>query len=343
MTPARVPRARKSPPLTETQERILKAVNEVPFMSVQEVWRWVLFNGCESSARAHLRVMAGGDHADDNTNDGYLCRVPLPTRGNWLWLYTISSWGAKYLRKIGVEVSWRGRPYKLRNYSFTYLRHQHATAKLIVALHCFVRENPAYQVSEILTSYDLLPDPPCATVTADGQEVKVAVIPDAWADVVRLADGQETALWFEIDNCTEYRKKFQQLLRARLALTKNGFYADYFGIAAIRLCYVVTRATPEHRAGELEDAKARERQLLCTRLRSLQKWTDEVIDMEISEKNRQAWREKFYYFAAVDYTQLHNPALFTQPEWHQLGSTEQVALFDAITSTEQENTDGDAS
>jgi hypothetical protein len=271
--------------------------------------------GSLSSARALLREMAGGE---DGT-DAYLCRVALPTRGNWLRLYVVGSLGAKYLRKIGEQVAWRGTPYKLRHYSFSYLRHQHAVAQLLTALHCYCREYPAWQVGEMLNGYSLARNPPRATVVTDGQDTEVAAVPDAWVYVERAADGRGTALWFEIDNGSEYRKKYQQLLRARLALIKNGGYAEYFGYPFVRLCYIVLGETPYRQ----------------TRLHTLKRWTVETIEKEISEEHQQGWLEKIL-FMDLGLQDIYTIPLFEYPLWQPANdATKPVRLFDPLPPPQQ--------
>jgi hypothetical protein len=331
MTPDSVPKLRASPPLTEAQERVLKAVNDVPFSGVQEIKQLVFPKGSLSSARAVVRELAGGKHADEENNDGYLIRVSLPTRGHWLPLYVVGNLGTKYLRKIGVQVTWRVRRYKLRQYSFSYLRHQHAVAKLMTALLSFCRDNPdpAYRVVEVLNSYDLLKDPPRARLITDGEETTVSVIPDFWAYVERVADGRGTGLWCEVDNNgNEYRRKFTRLLRSRLALLKlkNG-YQDYFGTASAILCYlVIGTASEQHRK---------------SRLRAICRWTKEVLAQEKLEN----WACVFR-FAVLD-DDISITPLWTARLWYQLYSFHRVRLLDPITPTEQtassatkENTDG---
>jgi hypothetical protein len=311
MPTATVPPLRTSLPLTEPQERVLKAVNAVPFSSVQEVWRLVFPKGSLSSARALLREMAGGE---DGT-DAYLCRVALPTRGNWLRLYVVGSLGVKYLRKIGVEVTWRARSYKVRNYSVSYLRHQHAVAQLLTALHC--GECQGYQVIDTLTGYDCLRDPPRTKVVINGQDAEVSVLPDLWVYVEQVATGRGTALWFEVDNNgSEGRKKFQHLLRARLALFRNG-YADYFGTSSLLCCYLVT--------GDAAENHARRK----SRLRALCRWTKEVL----VEEKRKDWASVFR-FAVVE-KDIYTTPLWSSPVWYRPYSFHRARLFEAITPIHQ--------
>lgn len=331
MTPSASPTLLPFRTLTQPQERVLRAVAALPFASVHEIRRWV-FPACSaSSARAILRALAG---EKDCNPEGYVYRVGLPTRGNWLRLYVLGSRGAKQLRRMGVEVAWYARGYKVCNYSFSYLRHQHAVAQLLTALICFCRAHPFYQVAETLNSYDFLREPPRTKLMTDGKETEVSVIPDAWVYVERVADqkctaGQGTCLWFEIDNGTEYRKRFQQLLRARLALLKNGYVA-YFGTPAVLLCYlVIGTTTPEQRV---------------TRLHTLRRWTQDVL----AQEKLADWASVFR-FAAVE-EDISTTPLFAAPVWHLADDSDApVRLFDPIPLTQQlaspagkENTDGDA-
>ena len=313
MTPLATPPVRPSLPLTEPQERVLKAVNALPFSSAQEVWRLVFPKGSLSSARALLREMAGGE---DGT-DAYLCRVALPTRGNWPFLYVVGSRGAKYLRKIGVEVTWRARSYKVRHYSVSYLRHQNAVAQLLTALHCFCRECQGYQVVEVLSSYDCLREPPRTKVVTNGQEATVSVLPDLWVYVEQVATGRGIGLWFEVDNNgSEGRKKFQHLLRARLAMFRNG-YADYFGTSSLLCCYLVT--------GDAAENPARRK----SRLRALCRWTKEILEQEELED----WASVFRF--AVVKEDIYTTPLWSAPVWYRPYSFHRVRLFEAITPRRQ--------
>jgi hypothetical protein len=315
-------------PLNCTEETILKTVKDLRFASAQEILRWHFATGSYNHARKMLTKLSGGDWQDD----GYLYRFALPTsRGNSPRIYTLSRRGAEFLRTNGVPVDWYFQPVRLRSYSYSYLLHQLAVARLIVCANLFVREHPAYQLTETLLSHDLLRNAPMTALVTDGQERQVMVLPDAWVYVI--TDGQETALWFEVDRGTEYRQRFQQLVRARLALIERGQYAAYFGTPVIRVCYLVVSSVPyQHRE---------------TRLTTLRRWTAEVL----TEQHREDWISVFR-FSTIDFTQMYEQThrLFAEPVWYFADDSVAVPLFDTTTPTDQtaavagkETTDGDDS
>jgi hypothetical protein len=140
-------------------------------------------------------------------------------------------------------------------------------------------------------------NPPRVSLTTDGQQTTIAV-PDCWLYIERVADGQGTALWFEVDNATEYRVNYQRRLQARLALLKSeGAYAAYFGTPVVLLCYTVIGMP------EVRDA----------RMHTLRRWSHEVLTQEELQHFAPLFR-----FTALAYETLyeHTQTLFTQPIWY---------------------------
>ena len=214
------------------------------------------------------------------------------------------------------------RGHKVRNHSYSYLMHQLTVARLLVCLQGFCLEHP-YQLTELLTGYDISRDPPVTTISVDGRDATVAVIADAWAYID--SHGRGTALWIEIDKGTEFRRKYLDLLSARIAMIKSGQYREYFGTEVAILCYLVTGRSSEERN---------------TRLDTLRRWTR----WELKKQKLEDWASVFRFSAIAweeMYAQTHR--LFAEPSWYLVDSDEPVPLFDPITTNTTEATDGDAS
>ena len=298
--------------LTSTEEDILRAVNELRFVTVDEILRLLFKKGSRTYARKLLRTLAGGQ---DGKMNEYLFRLRLPTHGgNYLRIYTLGRAGARFLRQSAVEVSYFYRPQSASFYSYGYLMHQLSLTKFLVALRVFVRDHPSYQLVETLTSYAMAGNPPHITLAAeDGKETTVGVIPDCWVYVEyrESKDNPQSVecmpLWVELDHGTESKSRFLELVRNRLKMIRDKKYEEYFDTSSVRLCYLAFGRTPEAR---------------LFRLFAIARWVEEVL----IEEKLVSWAPLFH-FATIEHDIYESHALFTDPVWYQPFSTTTVALF----------------
>ena len=154
----------------------------------------------------------------------------------------------------------------------------------------------------------------------------MVAIPDAWVYLERVADGRGTALWIEIDNNgTEFRRKYLDLLTARINMVKRGQYENYFSTSVLLLVYLVTGRSSEERN---------------TRLDTLRRWTH----WELKKQKLEDWASVFR-FSAIAWEEMYDQThrLFAEPSWYLVDSDEPVPLFAPKTTNTTEATDGDAS
>jgi|SoiMethySBSTD1v2_1073268.scaffolds.fasta_scaffold190093_2 protein involved in plasmid replication-relaxation len=298
--------------LTSTEEEILRAVNELRFVTVEEILRLLFKKGSKTYVRKILRSLAGGQ---DGKMNEQLFRLRLPAAGgNHLRIYTLGRAGARFLRHSGVPVPFFYRPQSASYYSYGYLMHQLTLTKFLVAMRVFVRDHPSYHLADTLTSYAMAGNAPHITlVSEDGKERTVGVIPDCWVYVeYRESEDnpqsvQGMPLWVELDHGTESRSRFQELVLNRLTLIRDKKYEEYFGTSSVRFCYLAFGRTREAR---------------LSRLFAMVRWVEEVL----SEKSLISWG-RLFHFATIEPDLYESHALFTNAVWHKPFSHSAVSLF----------------
>ena len=179
-------------------------------------------------------------------------------------------------------------PSTMQRYSYSFVCHNLAVTRLCICAALFCRDNPSYYLVETRMAYDIACTPPRASYTLDGKPTTSIVIPDCWLFIERVADGQGTALWCEVDNATTYRQAFHRRLSARLALITSEVYSEYFGTDAVLLCFAVLGNE--------------------ARMHTLRQWTWELLVREKREQLASRFR-----FTALEYTKLYGQiqTLFT--------------------------------
>jgi hypothetical protein len=225
-------------------------------------------------------------------------------------IYTLTRRGAGMLRRLGVDASFWYRPWKASHHSFSFLQHHLCVSKVLVALFCFVRQNPSYQLVDTHHGFALSRKPPLLTQSVDGQETSVAVIPDAWVYIERTnADSttQGFALWIEVDCGTETKSKFQQLVLNRINIVRSKEYQTYFDSSSVLFCYLTVGATDVYRR---------------RRLFTLRGWINALLTAQQLMLFASVFR-----LSTLEETLYTSHELFTDPVWQLPDADTLVPLF----------------
>jgi hypothetical protein len=292
--------------LTKRDIAILQDISELRVATAKDVALLHFTPHSLTYARTLLSRLAG---KKDQQEGEYLYRIlpPRTTSGNGERAYALGSKGAQALTDItGMPVSWYCLPSKLKDVSFSFLRHGLLLTRIVAALTYFVRTHPEYSIIERRLFYELARMQLPATGEATEKSHYLPVIPDAWVYLER-SDGEETPLWIEADCGTEMRKKFQAYLTARIAFLQSGDYERVFGTRAVLMCFLTT--------GHSEDYKD-------VRRRALQRWTLEVL----AERQLEDWASVFR-FAAIGYQELFTAPWCDGTIWYFPDSQTPVSLF----------------
>ena len=302
--------------ISERKEQIIRACLRYQYLTVVDLCFLLgLPNSRNYVRRLASRLAGNSDHADGH----YLYRFALPQRtgGNARRVFVPGTASHELLRQTGEAPAAVIKPATLQGYSYSYVVHNLAVARLAV---CATLLYPEYVLAEIRLWSDLAARPPRVSLGAAGEETTIAVIPDCWVYLQRLTDGRGHVLWFEVDNATEAITAFKRRVRARIALIASEAYAAYFGTPAVLLTYAVIGT----------DQKRREE-----RCETLRQWTKAVLVQD----QREDWAGTFR-FAAIDYETLYEQqdALFLKPIWQLPDEPNPVAL---LTPPETEETPHD--
>jgi hypothetical protein len=270
-------------PLTDRDERILRAVAVYRFLTALDVAHLLFQPGSLTYVREVLRRMAERQ---------LLVWFPLPLpSGAKLRVYALGAKGRGALSQGGYYT-----PSKLRSLSYGYLWHCLLLSRFCCTAAVWGADNPSFTLTEARLSYELSRTPPRITLCADGQETQASVIPDAWL-LFERADGEKFPILLEVDRGTEYQERFKAHVQGRLELIRSGVYARAFQIPAVVVAYVTTGANPHH---------------MDSRRASMQRWTDELLaDLKLSN-----WASLFR-FAAIEYNSLFTTPLFDAPVWYR--------------------------
>jgi hypothetical protein len=325
---------RRSPlVISEQEEKLIRACCLYQWMTILDMaYLLHLPNSLNYVRKVAARLAGNKDYEPGH----YLFRFPLTQSagGNGLRVF-VPGEASRHLLRRQEDLSagrhdadgfiWNN-PAAMQGYSYSYVYHNLAATRICICAAVLCREEPSYYLSETRLAYSMARKPLRDSLTMDGKQTTVSAIPDCWLFIERVADGQGTALWFEIDNSTENRGNYTRRLQARLALVQSEAYSSYFGTAAVLLCYAVLSRTPELEAATM-------------RMHTLARWTHEVLVQKELEHFAPLFR-----FAVIEYETLYGQSqtLFTKPLWLLPGPTkEDSPHVSLLPSTEpQEEPDG---
>jgi hypothetical protein len=319
MPPAQAPKTPRPTPgdLNSTEEKVLRAAAHLPFFLAEDITRLLSTKGSQGSHyRAILKTLSV---STPDRKTAYLHRFKIPqSAGNSQNIYTLTRRGAGLLQRLGVDTHFWYRPWKASHHSFSFLQHHLSVSKFLVALSCFVRQNPSYQLVDLQHGFDLSRKPPLLTQSVEGQETSIPVIPDAWGYIERTnADSttQGFALWIEVDCGTETKSKFQQLVLNRINIVRSKEYQTYFDSPSVLFCYLTVGATEVYRR---------------RRLYTLRGW----INALLTEQQLMSFASVFR-LSTLEETLYTSHALYTDPFWYCLNSDTPVPLFSPPPEKEQ--------
>ena len=277
--------------MREQDEQVIRACCLYQFMTIIDMASLLNMPGSLNHVRKVAARLAG---KKDEAPGHYLFRFPLARRsgGNGLRVFVPGEASRGLLHEEDTNGCIWNKPSTMQRYSYSFVYHNLTVTRLCLCATLLCRERKEYYLAETLLSYSIARNPPRVSLTTDGQESSIPVIPDCWLYIERVADGEGTALWFEVDNATTYRQSFHRRLSARLALITSEAYAEYFGTPAVLLCFAVL------------DNEAR--------MHTLAHWTWELLDQQ--ERTQLA---SHFRFVAVEYETMYQQALtlFTKPLW----------------------------
>jgi hypothetical protein len=269
--------------------------------------------GSLTYARSRLAALSGNqDITDKDLAYGYpLWRWSFPSgkRGTNERLFGLSLTGRRMLERLGIPVSWHLRPEQLRTFSHSYLLHDLARNRFVVALLTWAKSMPNLSIQSHLSS-ELSKQPPTVeipvqrSVLKEGKPVKipvmtkVGVIPDGEILVTNTSTGQRLLILLEIDHNTQARERLRNHFAALLAYVKSPHFKAHFRNIPYRIVYATQGVT---------DAASRARlAYLC----------DFTLKYLIERKRRED--SQYFRFTTINFSTLYQDAqsLFEQSSFY---------------------------
>jgi hypothetical protein len=287
-------RARATPlvvTVTPKDLALLRAINTCRYMTARQVARLEFSPGSLSYVRGRLARLSGDADAPGALLFSF-CE-PTGSQGNRQRIFCLTRRGRELLVSEGTRVDFCLRPYKALG--FGYLRHCLRLSDVYVAGKSWSRRHQDVVLRQCRLSYHLsrIPD--------------LTVIPDLYMLVEKA--GKTYPLWIEIDNSTEYAKKWSQYVRERLTFIKSDQYKKIFHTPAVLIAYLVIGLTPL--------AATARRQTLCRLTMAV-----------LQELNMERWAPLFRFGSAGLREELCERPLFTDVMWYRPEQPSQpVSLF----------------
>ena len=300
-----------TPPLilTPRHEQILQAVYEYRYVTAQDITHLLFSKGSLAYVRKQLSALAGGT---DQSTRHYLYRFPFPTgaAGNRERIFTLGALGRDLLANVlGMPVDWYFRPYKSDHLSHSHILHHLLLTRFVVAVTSYTRNHPDIRLLQSRLCHELIRNQGRVGAQKKQKAAIPVIIPDALLLFALQSTGAHYPVMLEIDRGTEFRSKFQTLMKARLAFIQSGAYKKVFDFPAVIFAYVTAKAHPAHTQ---------------TRVKTMAAWTQSVL----AELGLQEWGVIFR-FAAISFDTLYAdiPTLLEKPVWYRPDEADPVPLF----------------
>jgi hypothetical protein len=307
------PQAAKEPPmpliLTPRHEQILQTIYEYRYVTAQDINHLLFAKGSLTYARSLLSALAGGK---DHFERQYLYRFQFPTgsSGNRERVFTLGARGRDFLaNELGMPVDWYFRPSKPPHFSHSHVLHHLLLTRFVVAVQSYTRNHQQISLLQSRLCHELARNQGGSAGKKKQKSAKPVIIPDAWLLFALQSTGARYPVMLEIDRGTEFRAKFQGLIKARLEFIRSGEYIKVFDQPAVIFAYVTSVSIPSHTQ---------------TRVKTMAAWTQLVL----SELKLPEWGVIFR-FSAISLDTLYTdiPKLLEEPVWYRPDKPEPVTLF----------------
>jgi Replication-relaxation len=281
--------------LGQRDDEILRAVYTYRFLTLREVTRLFFALGSKNHAGEYLKRLA--EHR-------YLDRFPLPAArpGNPEFVYMMGHMGIKYLRDVGADVDGYVRP--AHDPTYLHLQHTLCLNDVLIALALLGRDDPAVSLVQMRHEWMLKQTPLSVQLTRPEGKETVAIVPDAWVDVIVTVGNKRRRMpvWIELDRGTIEQRQWRRKARGIVAAVVSNAYAKQFGTSSIAVAYITT-------AGERRTSQMRA-------------WT--IAELQQLRKMDES---EMFLFTHLPDGDIDPKRLFLKPVWSTVAEGNRVPLF----------------
>lgn len=228
-------------PLSEVEERLLRSIYDLQYLTVEQLAK-LHYQSTLRSTLNYVAALMKGLETKHYVQRGYLARAVAFARNPSV--FRLASKGSRHMKELGLTPLPKFRPTDPFP-SFEKLKHTLCINEVIVAVRTFLTNHPDYQLAGLLHDW-ILHHMPVYLPNQKRGEAKVAVIADAWLDIVLPPAPGTTKeahlpIHLELDRGTEdWALSFKPKFAARVAYT-NGPYEQHFHTPFVTIAYATTR------------------------------------------------------------------------------------------------------
>ncbi len=274
-------------------DKYLQAFGRYHYLTARQVTNLYYKPTSFTTVQARLKKLSDNE---------YLLPLMLPTiKVKSPYVYTLTAKGRQYLEELGMElalVSFRPSREHVKGYQF--FSHTLAVNDVLIALEALSRVVSSLVVEEMLHDLALKHDPPYLSVGAQKGK-KIAVVPDAWIDLLIKRGGSENesrvCIWLELDQGTVSVKPLKKKVNDLISLYEQGGYKARFGTNKVVFAFATTGGEP--------------------RALRLRKWIREELQEVLGNDKFKAWW--FTRFLVCSLPSEINPRdLFLGKSWYDV-------------------------
>jgi hypothetical protein len=280
--------------VSKREEDILQAIYSFRFLTISQVCRLFFSETSINYAGKYLKQLHDAR---------LLYRFPMPSAapGNRELLYTLSRKGIAHLDELGYDMQYWTKQ-KDVPLSYLHLQHSMRVSDFLIAARVLERDNPGtIRLQSLIHDFYLRHEP--LTLCLNGGH-SVSMVPDAFIDFRVKVRGvtYQTAVWSEIDLCTEDARYLRRKVSSLHAVVTSKTCQDYFHADSITVAFATT-------GGE-------------KRQTSMRKWIEEEL------RSLQASQDGDLFLVTSLPPVLDPAQLFLHPVWSVPFTKERQALLD---------------
>ena len=275
--------------LTERDCQIVTWVQELRFATAAQIHRLCFDDkpSAKSWSAQRLRLLY---------HHGYLARIPKPTLGVPLAIYSLDKKGRELLHQKQnapkVEIAWE---HKDSHRAQLFLEHTIALNDVRITL-MLASQQAGHQLTQWLSERTLKKRLGKEAIKDLKGEGKLKLVPDGWGQI-QLANGKRFSFCVELDRGTQWSEQYKRKVRAYLAMWESGLYEKHYNTRSLTVLTVVTTGDTEQDANRVQ----------------------QLLDITNSQKDvaRANTFEDLFYLTTLD--KATPQAILTEPIWYVAG------------------------
>lgn len=295
-------RVHKTPVIiSERDDAIIHAVYTYRYLTSEQITRLFFSKGSGSHVRVIIKSLSDAEYL-------YRFHLPVRTKGEIPYVYTLGSKGMKYLKRLETDGITRFRS-TVSEVSYQHITHTLALNDMLIAASLLCTSEPGISLNDLRHEWYLKHTPLTVKVTntsSSGKKAEIiTVVPDAFLDFRFRVNGKYrgSPIWLELDRGTEGVKQFKRKIRGLLTAVLSPQYEELFNTKAVTIAFATTAEG--------------------NRLTHMREW----VKQELTELDKLA-ESSLFLFTKLPHGELDPRTLYLAPTWYLPDDTTPLPLLD---------------